>query len=392
MNMKTAISLLACLTLSGAAETRLQYLAEEDGEFTTALIFGNVNAAERLIRGGNGGMPGAQQDFCLPSRGRMLNKTFSRLSATAEYDPRTAGMNAQDLVLVGYGPGNIEEMLELLWAHGAPVECKSSHLVDALVGRSDFALATKLVERGAKIETQHGRSVLCSAIRALLFRPHLEKDILKFVAVVLGKTERGSPKLSHPLYLASESMDLGPAVGRVTEMLLQHGAPVTADMVNSWIVHHGFKNSPMANANMDVFIKSLPNPFVHFGEHGIARMIDSTVWLNHPEEREILYPREASKALHASLNEARTRKMGHPHSTEVMWSRAAESVAVVESIDGWDEVTAMIRGDDGKFRGEIEHTLGTPKDVKFIVDGHWTTSPDYAVVDDGHGGQSNRLW
>lgn len=392
MSRKIVTILLACLALCSAAETKPQYLVEEEGKFTAALIFGNVEAIKRLVRGGNGGMSGAQQDFCLPSRGRILNQAFGRRGATPEFDAVTAGMNAQDLALATYRPGNIEKMLELLWAHGAPVECKSSHLVDALVGLGDFALATRLVERGAKVTAKSGRSVLHSAIHSLSFRPHLEEDILKFVAAVLGKTERGSPKLSRPLYFASESMDFGPGIGRATEMLLQHGAPVTASMVNSWIVHHGFKNSPMANANMEVFIKSLPNPFVHFGQHSIAQMIDSTVRLSHPEGPESSYPRAASKALHASLNEARERKTGHPHIMEVVWSGAAESVAVAESAEGWAEVTAMTRGDDGRFRGEIGHTLGTPKDVKFIVDGHWTASPDYVIVDDGHGGQSNRLW
>lgn len=61
------------------------------------------------------------------------------------------------------------------------------------------------------------------------------------------------------------------------------------------------------------------------------------------------------------------------------------SVVVMGIFAGWKKTMRLARGGDGKLGSKIEHAMG------FVVDGRGTTSPNYAVVGDGHGSRSSRL-
>ena len=236
-----------------------------------------------------------------------------------------------------------------------------------------------------------GSSVIDLAIAELRYEPDSE-DIFKFVTAVLKKSEPSSPLLSSALHRAANYIDIAPAVGRIAKMLLEHGVPVTADILSSWIEQNGRKDSPAARINMDTFFKNLPNPYAYFGDETILDMINSARMPHGPKGPEIFYSEQAMKAMRASLAEARKDKKGRLHTTEIVLDRGGNSAAVVTAYDDeWDEVTAMTRGADNLFRCKIEHTLSTPKDFQIINGGRWMTCPDYLVVDDEHG-EKNRLW
>lgn len=376
MNLKVTASLLTCLALSSASRIESKDVVEE-GKLADALLERNFAAAELLISSKGGGALGDRRDFCRSSL------CMSRSLDTAK------DRNVFDLILQKPGTDGVREMLELLWAHGAPTECESTYLVDDVIKRGDFALATRLVEKGAKLVGRYRLSVIALALSELCYGSAFADDVVRFVAAVLEKSEPSSPLLSSALHLVSHYVSIRPEVGVVAKMLLEHKVPVTAETIHGWISENSRYTTRDGVANMSVFFKSLPNPFAHFGQQDIADMIDTTSQQDRRVEPEVFYSKEA---LHASLNAAREAKMGHLHTAEVVWSGSAESVLFINLFGDQNAITRLVRGTDGKFKGDIHHTLGTPMDFRFIVDGRWRTSLDYAVVDGGHGRQNNRLW
>ncbi|KAI8923548.1 immunoglobulin E-set [Entophlyctis helioformis] len=77
-------------------------------------------------------------------------------------------------------------------------------------------------------------------------------------------------------------------------------------------------------------------------------------------------------------------------SIEITWPYGGQQVIVTGEFDDWKQSAAATKGDDGIFRVLIKPPSGLAELVfKFVVDGEWRTSPDFAVLTDALGNANN---